>query len=175
MLGWPKSKARLPLLGPIQSIALVGFPLDNTPHAMANCCSVPQIFMRRTLTCASVLLLAVSPLQAAETTPSSAKPSSRSTESGSKPRRATKEKAAPVEKTPSSEDERFAAARKAASEDPKVAELRAKADAAKSDETANKAMRAYLRTMYGKMRTLEPSLEERINMTEAAALRAVPQ
>jgi hypothetical protein len=34
-------------------------------------------------------------------------------------------------------------------------------------------MRAYLRALYGKMRALEPSLEERINLTEAAALKAV--
>jgi hypothetical protein len=95
----------------------------------------------------------------------------------SKTKRYSKDK----EKTPSSdkpalsEDERFTAARKAASEDPKVAELRAKTDAAKTDEAANRAMRAYLKALYSKMKTLEPSLEERIDMTEAAALRAVPQ
>lgn len=52
-------------------------------------------------------------------------------------------------------------------------ELREKADAAKNDESSARLMRSYLRTLYGRMRTLEPSLEERINMTEAAALKAV--
>jgi len=56
-----------------------------------------------------------------------------------------------------------------------VADLRAKVDASKNDESANKAMRSYLKALYGKMRSIEPSLEERINMTEAAALRAIPQ
>lgn len=72
-----------------------------------------------------------------------------------------------------SEDERFANARKAAAEDPKILELREKADLAKTEEAGSKAMRAYLKALYGKMRTLEPSLEERINLTEAAALKAV--
>lgn len=71
------------------------------------------------------------------------------------------------------EDERFAIARKTAAEDPKVVELREKADLAKNEEAGAKAMRAYLRALYGKMRALEPSLEERISLTEAAALKAV--
>lgn len=99
------------------------------------------------------------------------------------PKEAPKAKKAPKpasdsgssDKAAQTEDEKFTAARKAAYEDPRVAELRAKADAAKNEESANRAMRSYLRALYGKMRTLEPSLEERINMTEAAALRAFPQ
>jgi hypothetical protein len=71
------------------------------------------------------------------------------------------------------EDERFANARKAASEDPKVVELKEKADLAKTQDAGARAMRSYLRALYGKMRTLEPSLEERIDLTEAAALKAV--
>ncbi len=78
----------------------------------------------------------------------------------------------PVQKA-GTEDERFANARKAASEDPKILELREKADVAKTKDAGERAMRAYLRALYGKMRTLEPSLEERINLTEAAALKAV--
>ncbi len=71
------------------------------------------------------------------------------------------------------EDERFANARKAAAEDPKIVELREKADLSKTKEAADRAMRSYLRALYGKMRTLEPALEDRINLTEAAALKAV--
>jgi hypothetical protein len=71
------------------------------------------------------------------------------------------------------EEERFANARKAASEDPKIVELREKADQSKTKEAADRAMRSYLRALYAKMRTLEPSLEDRINLTENAALKAV--
>jgi hypothetical protein len=91
------------------------------------------------------------------------------------PAEAPKRKAAPkaASKDPLAEDERFNIARKTASEDPKVKELREKADQAKNEDSGSKAMRAYLRALYGKMRALEPSLEERINLTEAAALKAV--
>ncbi|MEI6872085.1 MAG: hypothetical protein WCL08_07360, partial [Verrucomicrobiota bacterium] len=60
-----------------------------------------------------------------------------------------------------------------ASEDPKVSDLRAKADAAKTDDAANKAMRAYLHALYEKMREITPSLEERISLTETAAIKAL--
>ena len=72
------------------------------------------------------------------------------------------------------EDERFNAARKAASEDPRIVELRAKADAAKTDEASSKALRSYFRALYERMREISPALEERINLTETAALRALP-
>jgi hypothetical protein len=126
----------------------------------------------------------------AESSSSSSKSGTRSANSSSSkesskdaPKEAPKTKKAPkpapdpgsAEKAAQTEDEKFTAARKAAYEDPRVAELRTKADAAKNEEAANRAMRSYLRALYGKMRTLEPSLEERINMTEAAALRAFPQ
>ena len=67
----------------------------------------------------------------------------------------------------------FTQTRQHASEDPKVAELRAKADEAKSKEAANLATQAYLKSLYSKMRTLEPSLKGRIDLTEAAALKAL--
>ena len=92
------------------------------------------------------------------------------------PAEAPKRKAVPTKvasKETVSEDERFNIARKTAAEDPKVKELREKADQAKNEDTGSKAMRAYLRALYGKMRSLEPTLEERINLTEAAALKAV--
>jgi hypothetical protein len=87
----------------------------------------------------------------------------------------SKEKSASADRPPATEDERFSAARTAASEDKVVADLRNKADTAKSQEAATRAMRAYMRGLYSKMRSIEPSLQERINMTEAAALRALPQ
>jgi hypothetical protein len=149
--------------------------------------------MRRILTSALLLIVSASLSQAAESSaPSSGsqKSGSRSTEGAKKSTSSTssqgaggasgtetQKKKAPVAKPApaktGTEDERFANARKAAAEDPKVVELREKADLAKTEETGTKAMRAYLRALYGKMRTLEPSLEGRINLTEAAALKAV--
>jgi hypothetical protein len=160
-------------------------------------------FMRSILTSALFLIVPVIGLNAAESpapsggssksgtrpTEGTKKPSSQTKSSGgtatpapapvqpvaapSEPpkRKATPSKAA--SKDSSSEDERFTIARKTASEDPKVKELREKADQAKNEDSGSKAMRAYLRALYGKMRALEPSLEERINLTEAAALKAV--
>ena len=154
--------------------------------------------MRRILSSALLLTLSASLLHAAE----SSAPSSGSQKSGNRSAEGAKKSPAPApaqaagntgntgstatdatkRKTPAakpaapkagSEDERFAIARKAAAEDPKIVELREKADLAKTEEAGSKAMRAYLRALYGKMRTLEPSLEERISLTEAAALKAV--
>lgn len=99
-------------------------------------------------------------------TPSATEPAKRKTSSSSASTKPAASKAG-------TEDERFANARKAAAEDPKIVELREKADLAKTKDAGERAMRAYLRALYGKMRTLEPSLEERINLTEAAALKAV--
>lgn len=82
-----------------------------------------------------------------------------------------KEKPAEAPKT---EQERFELARKNASEDPKISELRTKAEAHSNDAESARLMRAYLRSLYGKMRSLEPTLLERIDLTEAAALKLVP-
>ena len=152
--------------------------------------------MRRILTSALLLLLSASLTHAAESSaPSSGsqKSGNRSTEGAKKSpspspapstsntsntpgAESTKRKAPAAKPTAvkaGSEDERFANARKAAAEDPKILELREKADVAKTEEAGSKAMRAYLRALYGKMRALEPGLEERIGLTEAAALKAV--
>jgi hypothetical protein len=74
---------------------------------------------------------------------------------------------------PSNEDESFKQARQQAFEDAKVAELRIKADEAKSKDAANAATRAYLKSLYSKMRSIEPSLKDRIDLTEAAALKGL--
>ena len=148
--------------------------------------------MRRSLPWVSAFFLSASFCSAAETSPapgsSTTRQGTRSTETSKKTSgttapvvsESTKKKSASGSKSTAgageklkTEDERFAAARKAAAEDPKVVELREKADAAKNDESAGRLVRSYLRALYGKMRTLEPSLEERINLTEAAALKAV--
>ena len=74
---------------------------------------------------------------------------------------------------PANEDELFAQARRQASEDTKVAELRIKADEAKSKDAASAATKAYLKSLYSKMRSIEPSLKDRIDLTEAAALKGL--
>lgn len=82
--------------------------------------------------------------------------------------------AKPTPKSPAAnEDELFAQVRQQASEDAKVTELRTKADEAKSKEAASSATKAYLKSLYSKMRSLEPSLKARVDMTEAAALKGL--
>ena len=101
-------------------------------------------------------------LTAASTAPK--KPSAQTNSASSKP--ATKA-------APANEDELFKQARQQASEDAKVAELRVKADEAKSKDAASAATRAYLKSLYSKMRSIEPSLKDRIDLTEAAALKGL--
>jgi hypothetical protein len=68
----------------------------------------------------------------------------------------------------------FQAAKTKALEDKHVQELQAKADAATGDE-AKTALRKYYKALYGKMREIDPSVKDRIDRTEAAALRRVEQ
>ena len=58
-----------------------------------------------------------------------------------------------------------------ASEDPEVMELKAKADSAVSDEDARSAQRAYNKALFGKMKKIDGSLDERIDSMEAAILK----
>ena len=74
---------------------------------------------------------------------------------------------------PKTEDELFVTARLKALEDPGIGELRSKADKAKDKESGVSATRAYLKSLYSKMRDLEPALKERIDLTEAAALQGL--
>lgn len=92
------------------------------------------------------------------------KPSSQTSTAASK---------ASTKAAPPNEDELFNQARQQAFEDAKVAELRIKADEAKSKDAANAATRAYLKSLYSKMRSIEPSLKDRIDLTEAAALKGL--
>ena len=109
------------------------------------------------------------PQKLAEPTPPSS--TSGSKKSASQPAPAA---AKPIQKAPAAnEDELFAQVRQQASEDAKVTELRTKADEAKSKEAASSATKAYLKSLYSKMRSLEPSLKARVDMTEAAALKAL--
>ena len=114
-----------------------------------------------------------SPEKSAEKAPQKSGESSQSssTTATKKPASQTAPTAAkPTQKTPAANEDEF---RQQAFEDAKVAELRTKADEAKSKEAANSATKAYLKTLYSKMRSLEPSLKARVDMTEAAALKAL--
>jgi len=66
----------------------------------------------------------------------------------------------------------FLAAKAKALQDEHVKELQAKADEASGDN-AKTASRRYYKALYGKMREIDPSLNDRIDRTEAAALRRV--
>jgi len=70
---------------------------------------------------------------------------------------------------------RFDQAKARAGEDPEVQELKAKADAAVSDDEARSAQRAYNKALFGKMRKIDGSLEERINQIEAAILKRLDE
>ncbi len=65
----------------------------------------------------------------------------------------------------------FEQAKAKAAADPEVMELKAKADSAVSDEDARSAQRAYNKALFGRMRKIDGSLDERINSMEAAILK----
>jgi hypothetical protein len=60
-----------------------------------------------------------------------------------------------------------------------VISLQSKADAASEPDAQLKATKAYYKALYGKMREVNPSMKDRIDRTEAAAMRrlerSVPQ
>jgi hypothetical protein len=62
-------------------------------------------------------------------------------------------------------------AKRKAMEDSRVQDLKEKADNVADEAEAQKAMRAYNRALFEKMRKLDPSIKERIDGTEAALLR----
>lgn len=55
--------------------------------------------------------------------------------------------------------------------DPKIHELKEKADNSPTEEEGRKNQRAYNKALFGKMRSLEPDLKPRIDRVEAAVLR----
>jgi hypothetical protein len=58
-----------------------------------------------------------------------------------------------------------------ASADPRVKELKEKADAALTDEEGRKALRAYNKALFQKMRSLDGSIKTRIDEMEAAVMK----
>jgi len=72
------------------------------------------------------------------------------------------------------ESSRFQAAKAKALEDQHVMDLQAKADESTGDD-ARAASRRYYRALYDRMREIDPSLNDRIDRTEAATLRRVEE
>lgn len=69
------------------------------------------------------------------------------------------------------EKAKYNLARAKAVEDGEVRELKAKADAATSDEEGRKTLRAYNKALFDKMRQLDPSISERADRIEAAVIK----
>jgi hypothetical protein len=67
----------------------------------------------------------------------------------------------------------FRAARAKALEDKTVVSLQEKMDTAKDPDASREAARDYYKALYGKMRKIDPSIKDRIDRTEAAALRRI--
>jgi hypothetical protein len=95
------------------------------------------------------------------------------------PKATPKPKTTPGSKTASTpgadaettEREKFAEAKRKAIEDPAVVELKNKADNAAEGDEAHKALRAYNKALFNKMRKIDPSIKERIDGTESAVMK----
>lgn len=66
---------------------------------------------------------------------------------------------------------RFDVAKAKAAEDPQVKSLKAKADNASTDEESRKALRAYNKALFDKIRKVDKSVSERADLLEAAILK----
>ena len=69
------------------------------------------------------------------------------------------------------ERNRFDHAKARALEDPAVQELKAKADSAVTDEEGKKALRAYNKALFNKMRKIDDGLKDRIDIMESVILK----
>jgi hypothetical protein len=79
-------------------------------------------------------------------------------------------------KTPQEEEAEVSAhfheAKEKALQDPHIQDLQNAADSATGDD-AKAAMRRYYKALYEKMRGIDPTIEDRIDRTEAASMRRV--
>jgi hypothetical protein len=69
------------------------------------------------------------------------------------------------------ERNRFEQVKARALEDPQVQKLKTEADSAITDEEGKKALRAYNKALFNKMRRLDGSLKDRIDITESVILK----
>ena len=68
------------------------------------------------------------------------------------------------------EKQKYDQAKAKAVADPKVQELRGKADAAPSDDESRKALRAYNKAMFKRMKEIDPSIKDHVERMEAAVM-----
>lgn len=69
------------------------------------------------------------------------------------------------------EKQKYDQAKAKAVADPKLQELRGKADLATSDEESRKALRAYNKAMFKRMKEIDPSITDHVDRMEAAVLK----
>lgn len=69
------------------------------------------------------------------------------------------------------EREKFLQAKQKALQESEVQDLKIKADTSPTEEEAKKAMRDYNRALFRKMRSIDPSIKDRIDATESAIMR----
>ena len=92
---------------------------------------------------------------------------------GDKSAASAAETKSPIEQE-AEETNHFQLAKAKALEDKHVQDLQAAADSATGDDVKT-ASRRYYKALFGKMREIDPSLTDRIDRTQAAALRRVEQ
>lgn len=74
--------------------------------------------------------------------------------------------------TPEAQEKwKYDEARKRAMEDPEVQTMKQKADAATDVDEGRRALRAYNKTLFDKMRSLDPSVKDRIDAMEAGVMK----
>ena len=68
------------------------------------------------------------------------------------------------------EKQKYDAAKAKAVADPKVQELRGKADLANSEDESRKALRSYNKAMFKRMKEIDPSIKDHVDRMEAAVM-----
>ncbi|MEO8354090.1 MAG: hypothetical protein ABI680_20370 [Chthoniobacteraceae bacterium] len=87
------------------------------------------------------------------------------------PKPEAKSKPAETTDQPLDERARYNAAKEKALEDPSVQALKGKAESTFDPDEGPKAMRAYNKALFNKMRKIDPSVKDRIDGTEAAVMK----
>jgi hypothetical protein len=70
---------------------------------------------------------------------------------------------------------KFTEAKRKAMEDTAIQDLKFKADTAPSEADARKALRAYNKALFQKMKKIDPNISERIDATEAVILKRLAE
>ena len=68
------------------------------------------------------------------------------------------------------EKQKYDQAKAKAASDPKIQELRGKADLAPTEDESRKALRAYNKAMFKRMKEIDPSIKDHVDRMEAAVM-----